>query len=392
MKSRIVWCSPQIVSDDAALNGLRTVISSVDRYAFWSGLLIAICGWAYISVVRASDEARVVWRERLRQSLPIYAAAALAVVITVASDAILTALRLLPAGQVAILFPCLTIGLEVAPGRSPRPSIDYASRCNVSHPPRGYLRFETRPWGSPHDQPTKPAHLRRTSGTAAVIAPIRSDACSRWLPLTSCVGTRRDSLIATSQRINALDVCGFPGHLTEELYPALWPQPFRTFRADRQRATPPRDLARDIRMQVEDRIIDADKVVARCLYAGTHAQTVPGLRANRQRISFRNHRHLALPTVENSPNIGIWSTLPAWKSNWPGSEALRPLHRDCALRRPHHRIWFHDGRLTGTSEPSHDTTDRKAFPCPFAGQTARTTSATASWRCRRSRASSRTSS
>ena len=104
----------QIVSDDPTLDRLRTVISTIDRYAFWCGLLIAICGWAYISVVRASDEARVVWRKRLRQSLLIYAAAALAVVITVASDAILTALRLLPAGQVAILFPCLTIGLEVA--------------------------------------------------------------------------------------------------------------------------------------------------------------------------------------------------------------------------------------------------------------------------------------
>jgi hypothetical protein len=116
MKIRIATyaATSQVVSDDPALDRLRTVISTIDRYAFWCGLLIAICGWAYISIVCASDEARLVWPKRLRLSLLTYAAAAVAVVITVASDTILTALRLLPAGQVAILFPCLTIGLEAA--------------------------------------------------------------------------------------------------------------------------------------------------------------------------------------------------------------------------------------------------------------------------------------
>ena len=116
MKIRIATYAAtlQVVSDDPALDRLRTVISTIDRYAFWCGLLIAICGWAYISIVCASDEARLVWPKRLRLSLLTYAAAAVAVVITVASDTILTALRLLPAGQVAIMFPCLTIGLEAA--------------------------------------------------------------------------------------------------------------------------------------------------------------------------------------------------------------------------------------------------------------------------------------
>ena len=51
MKSRIAsyGAASQIVSDDPALEGLRTAISTIDRYAFWCGLLIAICGWAYIS-------------------------------------------------------------------------------------------------------------------------------------------------------------------------------------------------------------------------------------------------------------------------------------------------------------------------------------------------------
>ena len=95
---------------------LRTVISTIDRYAFWCGLLIAICGWAYISIVCASDVSPVGLAEAptaiaadvlQRQRLPSSSSGS-------ASDTILTALRLLPAGQVAILFPCLTIGLEAA--------------------------------------------------------------------------------------------------------------------------------------------------------------------------------------------------------------------------------------------------------------------------------------
>ena len=115
MKSRLAWygATSPIVSPDPHLDQLRMVISSIDRYAFWCALLIAMCGWSYISIGRASGS--LVLRRRLRQSLLVCAAAAFAVVITVLSDATLTALKLFPTGWVtASLFPFLTIGLEAA--------------------------------------------------------------------------------------------------------------------------------------------------------------------------------------------------------------------------------------------------------------------------------------
>ncbi len=100
---------------DGSDNDLRAIILSVDRYAFWCALLIAVYGWTHIGFVRASRETSLVLRKRLRQSLTMCSAAAVAVVITVASDTILTALKLFPAGQsAAIFFPSLTIGLEAA--------------------------------------------------------------------------------------------------------------------------------------------------------------------------------------------------------------------------------------------------------------------------------------
>ncbi|MEH2492290.1 hypothetical protein [Bradyrhizobium sp. AZCC 2230] len=117
MKSRIAWygASQQIVSGDPHLDNIRAIISSIDRWSFWSALLIAVCAWAYVSVARAPDAANTTWRNRLQKSLFLCAAAAAAVVVTVTSDTILTALRPFPAGwSASIIFPFLTIGLEAA--------------------------------------------------------------------------------------------------------------------------------------------------------------------------------------------------------------------------------------------------------------------------------------
>jgi hypothetical protein len=117
MKSRIVWygATQQIVSGDPYLDNIRAIILSIDRCSFWFALLIAICGWVYISIARTSDATSISWRNLLQQSLFLCAAAAAAVVVTVTSDTILTALRLFPAGwSASIFFPFLTIGLEAA--------------------------------------------------------------------------------------------------------------------------------------------------------------------------------------------------------------------------------------------------------------------------------------
>lgn len=114
MKSRIVWygATPQPIGDDPYLDNIRAIISSIDRYAFWAALLIAACGCAYMSLARMTQITGMTWRNPLRQSLFLCAAA---VVITVASDTALTALKLFQLGWSSSIFvPVLTIGVEIA--------------------------------------------------------------------------------------------------------------------------------------------------------------------------------------------------------------------------------------------------------------------------------------
>jgi predicted ester cyclase len=92
----------------------------------------------------------------------------------------------------------------------------------------------------------------------------------------------RSSIVAA---INALDLSAFPAIFTESYIQhsgrSASGLPAQIENAQRLHATWP-----DIHMQVEDRIIDADKVVARCLYAGTHSQTVRGFAPTGRKITF----------------------------------------------------------------------------------------------------------
>ncbi|QOZ30496.1 ester cyclase [Bradyrhizobium sp. CCBAU 53421] len=59
----------------------------------------------------------------------------------------------------------------------------------------------------------------------------------------------------------------------------------------------------DIQMHVEDRIIDGDKVVARCTYTATHDHTVRGFAATGRTISFAT---IDIWRVENSKFAEHW--------------------------------------------------------------------------------------
>jgi predicted ester cyclase len=122
-------------------------------------------------------------------------------------------------------------------------------------------------------------------GTAAAIAPLRvlhaTDGCSSSLA-SSPNAAILDRYVAA---INALDLSAFPAIFTESYIQhsgrSASGLPAQIENAQRLHATWP-----DIHMQVEDRIIDADKVVARCLYAGTHSQTVRGFAPTGRKITF----------------------------------------------------------------------------------------------------------
>jgi predicted ester cyclase len=85
--------------------------------------------------------------------------------------------------------------------------------------------------------------------------------------------------------INALDVSAFPGIFTEAYIQHSGRSP-SGLTAQIENARRLHETWPDIHMQVEDQILDADKVVARCLYTATHSQTVRGFAPTGRKITF----------------------------------------------------------------------------------------------------------
>jgi predicted ester cyclase len=85
--------------------------------------------------------------------------------------------------------------------------------------------------------------------------------------------------------LNAFDLSAFPDIFTEGYVQHSGRSP-SGLPAQVENARRLHDAWPDIQLQVEDRIIDADKVVARCLYTATHSQTVRGFAPTGRKISF----------------------------------------------------------------------------------------------------------
>lgn len=85
--------------------------------------------------------------------------------------------------------------------------------------------------------------------------------------------------------INAFDVSAFPGIFTEGYIQHSGRSP-SGLSAQIENARRLHEAWPDIHMQVEDQIFDADKVVARCLYAATHTQTIRGFAPTGRKITF----------------------------------------------------------------------------------------------------------
>jgi hypothetical protein len=101
MKLRLVWYTAAAVPPTGGdWQATAYVVTLIDRYAFWTAALIGVAAWVYVV------------SRRSRQLLPLCGAAAGALLITVAADATLTALRL--AGDPSsALVPTLTLAVEI---------------------------------------------------------------------------------------------------------------------------------------------------------------------------------------------------------------------------------------------------------------------------------------
>jgi hypothetical protein len=115
MKARIAWYAVMqcAVSDD--VRAVLGIVSSIDRYAFWVSVIIGIGGWAYVCGRGIPAEFHPEYRNQLRRFRWLCTAATGALIVSVISDALLTALRL-PGAELSVesLLPIFSIAIEVA--------------------------------------------------------------------------------------------------------------------------------------------------------------------------------------------------------------------------------------------------------------------------------------
>jgi hypothetical protein len=115
MKARIAWYAVMqcAVSDD--IRAVSGIVGSFDRYAFWLSVIIGIGGWAYVCGRGIPVEFHPGCRNQLRRFRWLCTAATGALVVSVISDALLTALRL-PGAELSAesLLPIFSIAIEVA--------------------------------------------------------------------------------------------------------------------------------------------------------------------------------------------------------------------------------------------------------------------------------------
>jgi hypothetical protein len=115
MKARIAWYAAMqwAISDDMkAVSGL---VVQIDRYAFWLSLIVGLGGWAYIRSRRIPAAFHPAYRRQLRRFFLLCTTAAAALVVSVISDGVLTALQLLGTELSAeSLVPIVSMAFEIA--------------------------------------------------------------------------------------------------------------------------------------------------------------------------------------------------------------------------------------------------------------------------------------
>ena len=115
MKARVTWYAVMqcVISDD--IRAISGIVGSIDRYAFWLSVITGIGCWAYICGRRIPAEFHAGYRQQLRRFRWLCTAATGALIVSVISDALLTALRL-PGVEISAesLLAIFSIVIEVA--------------------------------------------------------------------------------------------------------------------------------------------------------------------------------------------------------------------------------------------------------------------------------------
>lgn len=114
MKARVAWYAAMqlAISDD--LRAVGKIVIAIDRYAFLASVVVGLGGWIYIQSRRIPAAFDPAYRRQLRRFFLLCGAAAAALVVSVISDAVLTALQLRGTGLSAeFLVPILSMAIEL---------------------------------------------------------------------------------------------------------------------------------------------------------------------------------------------------------------------------------------------------------------------------------------
>jgi hypothetical protein len=115
MKARIAWYAAAhwAVSDDMRM--VRGFVAMIDRYAFLLSVLVGLGGFIYICSRETPAAFDPAYRRQLHRFFLLCSAAAAALVVSVISDGVLTALQLRGAGlSVTSLVPLFSMAIEIA--------------------------------------------------------------------------------------------------------------------------------------------------------------------------------------------------------------------------------------------------------------------------------------
>jgi len=115
MKTRVAWfgVTQSAMCDD--MQAVSAIVGLIDRHAFWLSVVIGLGGLAYISSCRTPSTLHPAYCKRLRRFFLLCTAAAATLVVSVASDGVLTVLRLEGAElSVDFVVPIVSMAIEIA--------------------------------------------------------------------------------------------------------------------------------------------------------------------------------------------------------------------------------------------------------------------------------------
>lgn len=112
MKARVALMQCAISDDMKAVGG---IVALIDHYAFWLSVIVGMAGLVYIGSRPVPNALYPAYQKQLRRFNLLCTAATGALIISVVSDGVLTALRLPETGLSAdFLIPVFSMAIEVA--------------------------------------------------------------------------------------------------------------------------------------------------------------------------------------------------------------------------------------------------------------------------------------